>query len=322
MPIQPELGPAELRDLATFRGSLFAVGNAQTDLAPGVIWTSPDGESWHSAAGGVSLDGIYLESVASGDPGLVAVGYREQDAVALFSADGATWSSQRLPSAASHEARQVAWGPAGYVVVSSRIEGGSPADVAWWSPDGRTWTRITKIDGATHPALGAVAAGAGGFVAVGTDGSRPTAWRSTDGRTWHRPATTGAVPQPDRARMRYANGRFLVPTGREVWSSADGRSWAKARVPGQGNGVFDVAAGPGGGFVAVGRSPAGEQPGEVATADAELRAWTRLPEDPVFSTALAIAILLSPDGSRLVAVGNSQSGESIFVADPSILIQP
>ncbi len=122
--------------------------------------------------------------------------------------------------------------------------------------------------------------------------------------------------------MRYVNGQFLVPSGSQVWSSIDGRSWARARVPGMGNDVFDVAAGPGGGFVAVGRSSAGEQPGEVATADPALHAWTQLPEDPVFSNALAIAILLSPQGDRLVAVGNSESGESIFVADPSILAQP
>lgn len=159
-------------------------------------------------------------------------------------------------------------------------------------------------------------------MALGIDGSRRAAWSSTDGRTWHRLASSGTVPQVERTRLRYVVGRYVLPVGAEVWSSTDGRSWVHARVPGQGNGVFDVAAGPGGGFVAVGRSPAGEQPGEVATADPELHAWTRLPEDPVFSTALAIAILLSPDGNRLVAVGNSEAGESIFIADPSILVQP
>ena len=142
------------------------------------------------------------------------------------------------------------------------------------SPGGRPTAgpgpRVTKIDGSNHPALGAVAAGPGGYVALGVDGSRRAAWSSTDGRTWHRLATSGTVPQPARARMRYVNGQFLVPSGSQVWSSTDGRSWARARVPGMGNDVFDVAAGPGGGFVAVGRSSAGDQPGEVATADPAL----------------------------------------------------
>jgi hypothetical protein len=322
VPVQPELGPANLVDLASFRGSLVAVGNAQTDLAPGVIWTSQDGESWHSAAGALSLDGIQIESVAAGDPGVVVVGYNDHGAVALFSADGTTWSRQPLPNAVGNGARQVAWGPAGFVAVGDRNGEGFPSGITWWSPDGRSWTRVTKIDGSNHPALGTVAAGPGGYVAVGVDGSRRAAWSSTDGRTWHRLSTSRTVPQVARARLRYVNGRYVLPVGAEVWSSTDGRRWAHARVPGMGNDVFDVAAGPGGGFVAVGRSPAGEQPGEVATADAALNAWTRLPEDPVFSTALAIAILLTPDGTRLVAVGNSETGESIFVADPSILVQP
>ncbi len=322
VPVHPQLGPASLVDLATFRGALFAVGNAQTDPAPGVIWTSTDGESWHPAAGGPFLQGIQLESVAAGNPGIVAVGFGDRGAVVRFSADGTIWSTERLPNALGNAAQQVAWGPAGFVVVGDRNGEGVPSGITWWSPDGRSWTRVTKIDGSSHPALGAVAAGPGGYVALGVDGSRRAAWSSTDGRTWHRLATSGTVPQPARARMRYVNGQFLVPSGSQVWSSIDGRSWARARVPGMGNDVFDVAAGPGGGFVAVGRSSAGEQPGEVATADPALHAWTQLPEDPVFSNALAIAILLSPQGDRLVAVGNSESGESIFVADPSILAQP
>ena len=129
------------------------------------------------------------------------------------------------------------------------------------------------------------------------------------------------IPTPVRARMRYANGQFLVPAGSRVWSSTDGRAWSRTTVPNQGNDVFDVAAVPNG-FVAVGRSSAGDQRVEVAVADPNLSAWTALPEDPAFAHALALAILPSPAGDRLVGVGNSETGESILVADLSILTQP
>lgn len=73
-----------------------------------MIWTSPDGESWRPAAGGLPLDGIQLESVAAGDPGVVVGGYSDHGAVALFSADGTTWPRQPLPNAVGNAARQVA----------------------------------------------------------------------------------------------------------------------------------------------------------------------------------------------------------------------
>jgi hypothetical protein len=89
-----------------------------------------------------------------------------------------------------------------------------------------------------------------------------------------------------------------------------------------GVGVFDVAAIPSG-FVAVGRSSEGNQPGVVATADSDLTRWTLQPADPVFDGALASAVLVSPDGAYLVGVGTSVSGESVFLlADPSALVSP
>jgi hypothetical protein len=90
-------------------------------------------------------------------------------------------------------------------------------------------------------------------------------------------------------------------------------------VPGFGNGVFDVAAIPGG-YVAVGRSSEGDQPGVVATAGSDLGAWTLQPADPALDTALALALVLSQAGDRLIGVGNSESGASVLTVDPSTLI--
>jgi hypothetical protein len=90
-------------------------------------------------------------------------------------------------------------------------------------------------------------------------------------------------------------------------------------VPGFGVGIFDVAVIPGG-FVAIGRSSEGSEPipgsyvpGVVATADGDLTRWTQQPADAAMSGALASSALISPDGTYLVGVGMSISGESVFL---------
>jgi hypothetical protein len=76
------------------------------------------------------------------------------------------------------------------------------------------------------------------------------------------------------------------------------------------------------GIVAVGRSEEGDQPGVVTMADANFTSWTLQPADPVFDHALALAILQSPDGRRLVGVGNSDSGGAIFLHDLPFVAGP
>ena len=321
LPIRPELGPANLIDLVTFHDALYAVGNAASDAAPGEIWTSTDGESWHSATGALSLDGVLINAVAADESGIVAVGSRNDHAVAVVSPDGVAWSIRRMPNATAWDLRSVAAGRTGFVAVGNPT-GGLLHGAAWWSADGTSWSAITSIEGSKYPNWDAVGASATRFVAVGMAGSKPAAWISNDGRSWHRQTSRSGQPIATQSRIRYANGQFLVPSGSEVWTSPDGFTWVHQLIPGQGNGVFDVASAPGGGLVAVGRSAEGDQPGEVATTDPTSGAWTQLPDDPVFAHALALATLVSPDGSRLVAVGNSETGESVLVADPSILAQP
>jgi hypothetical protein len=321
LPSQPELGPAALLDLVTFHNALYAVGNATTDAAPGVIWTSTDGETWRSATGALSLEGIQINAVAAGASGIVAVGARNDHAVAVVSPDGVSWAVRRMPNGTAWDLQSVAAGPTGFVAVGNPT-GDQLHGAAWWSADGRSWSAITSVEGSKYPNWDAVGASATRFVAVGTAGSKRATWISDDGRRWHRQASRSDQPSAARSRVRYANGQFLIPSGSEVWMSPDGFTWTHQRIPGEGNDVFDVAAAPGGGLVAVGRSSEGDQPGAVATSDPTTGAWTQLPQDPVFDHALILAILVAPDGTRLVGVGNSETGESIFVADLSILVQP
>jgi len=291
-----------------------------------VIWSSPDGEVWRSIAGATPLDGVHLQAVAAGDPGIVVVGWSETDAVALFSPDGISWSRRPLPG--SHPGSSivsVAWHQGRFVAVGG---GGEPgAVVSWMSDDGRTWVPVSIFAEGNQASLNSVAAGPDGFVADGMYRRHPATWTSPDGKGWKRsdlPGSTAADP----GRLRFAGGRFFLPlAGGELLSSTDGQHWSRTTVPGFGVGVFDVAAIPGG-FVAVGRSSEGSEPipgsyipGVVATAEGDLTRWTLQPADAVMSGALPSSALVSPDGRYLVGVGMSISGESVFLLpDPSVIL--
>lgn len=311
------LGPGHLSDVTTFRGSLVAVG--ANDAALGRIWSSPDGAAWTSTAGALPLDGMLLSSIAAGDPGLVVVGWSDSDAVALFSADGTSWSRQSLPgSHPGSSAMSVAWHGGRFVAVGG---GGEPnAAVSWASADGQSWTRVSIIQEGTKASLSSVAAGPGGFVADGMSRGRVTVWRSTDGVSWTRHELPDASAS-DPTRLRYTGGRFFLPTaGGDLWTSTDGLAWTRTTLPGFGVGAFDVAAIPGG-FVAVGRSSDGSEPGVVATTGEDAAEWTVRPADRALEGALPSTLIVSPDGALLVGVGLTISGDSVFLfGQPATLL--
>ena len=304
------LGPTHLRDVALFRGSLVAVGDG--DDRVGRIWASPDGRKWSSVAGGLPLRGAVLRSVAVGDAGIVAVGWSEDDAVAVVSPDGLRWERVTLPgSHPGSSAVSVAWHGGRYVAVGGGGE--SNAAVSWSSTDGRTWSVLAIVEEGQAESLSSVAAGPAGFVASGGHGPRGAIWTSSDGAAWSRidlPSSTS----DDQGRLRYLDGTwFLLGAGGVVWLSADGRAWTRTVVAGFGVGVFDVATTPVG-VVAVGRSSTEPgEPGVVALARPTLAAWTAAPPDPVFSDGLASSIVMAPDGRTLVGVGMNRQGESVFV---------
>ncbi len=311
------LGPGHLSDATTFRGSLVAVG--ANDVALGRIWSSPEGEAWTSRAGALPLDGMLLSSIVAGDPGLVVVGWSDSDAVALFSSDGTSWSRQSLPgSHPGSSAMSVAWYGGRFVTVGG---GGEPhAAVSWASADGRSWSRVSIIEEGTEASLSSVAAGPGGFVADGMSRGRVTVWGSTDGLSWTRHELPDASAS-DPTRLRYTGGRLFLPTaGGDLWTSTDGLAWTRTTLPGFGVGAFDVAAIPGG-FVAVGRSSDGSEPGVVATAGQDAAEWTVRPADRALEGALPSTLILSPDGTNLVGVGMTISGDSVFLfGQPATLL--
>lgn len=319
LPAQSDLDHAFLQDITTFCGSLVAVGFGNAEAA-GVIWSSADGEVWRSLAGPTSLDGTLLCGVAVGDPGLVAVGRTADDPVALFSVDGATWSSSRLPGG-GRSAESVAWRGGRFIAVGRGTE--QMATIAWTSLDGRTWTGLSTTEEGCEDFSGIVA-GPDGFVASRSCSGHTAVFASTDGSAWTRtdlpgPADGSGIP----GRLRYVSRRFLLVVGAsDVWTSTDGQHWIKTTVPGVFSGsVHDVAAIPGG-LVAVGSSD-GNHTNVVATADSDLTRWTLQPADTAIDGAMADAVLVSPGGEYLVGVGHSVSGGSVFLlADPSALVRP
>lgn len=147
----------------------------------------------------------------------------------------------------------VAPGRTGLVAVGATNEGDMSAfdAEAWTSPDGDSWQRAV-VSGAKDAAMNDVAAGPGGFVAVGIDGhagggtqmvgSRGAAvWTSADGTRWTRLPTEADFAGAEMTRviagpsgylavgsdMPAASVRQSTWPGPPIWISADGTHWKR-----------------------------------------------------------------------------------------------
>jgi hypothetical protein len=252
--------------------TVLAVGSAGGSAA---IWRSDDGgRAWAltmlTAPPADSTE--RLTAIVAANGGYVAAGYT-QDALAVRTAsfwrsvDGSSWTRVSAPVQPATEVSGLA--TSGQVVVAVGISGDERRGTAaaWRSTDGgSTWSRVSPVDLSAGRML-AVAAGSGGFVAVGenVDQTVAAAWTSTDGSDWL------AAPEQDAL----SNG------GLQMVMEA-------------------VVADPAGGFVADGwRSDAGNG-SAVVWRSPDGRAWTRVPQDNAFSGAGMAAILAWP---RLLCAG-------------------
>jgi hypothetical protein len=180
-----------------------------------------------------------LTSVVHGPAGWLATGEAVAGGtsypVAASSADGRSWQPVRSSALARTHAVavQAAAGAGGYVVVGRATASSGTVPAVWFSPDLRTWTRVSTGSGpAGMPSpgqLAGVASGTAGFVAVGATGIDPAVWTSADGRHW----TTHVLKIPGtgaRAQLTQvaASGRTVVAFGQETWPV--GRPTALAEV--------------------------------------------------------------------------------------------
>jgi hypothetical protein len=232
--------------------------------APGpVIWTSANGATWQTAAGGITqgLAGVGAVAAASGPAGYAIVGKLVAPGGACVAdvwwspnltrwtrahdANDATGSSQVLAVAASM---------GGFVSVGSHES--KPA--VWTTADGRTWETIVlpTPDGASAATLEQVAVAGNRVVALGqlttAAGPVPFAELSVDGGG-HWQQVPFSSPGPDTAFTALtadsagftAAGLFGLPGQQNVavWTSATGASWTPTQASDfSGAGAWQISA--------------------------------------------------------------------------------
>jgi hypothetical protein len=215
VPLDPELfaGPFVITDLLARPSGILAIA---TDMMGGGGWvllSSPDGLSWERIW--TNDDAGVADALAGGDAGLVAIG-------------------------------------------NEYLDTGFEIGAVWTSADGTEWTRVPhdpEVFGDGQEAawnMIDVAAGAGGFVAVGTDGTDAIVWISPDGAAWeripHDPATFGdtsmnnviawgsgylAAGPCDAVSEEMGGpvpGHPSVSSRPTIWVSPDGRTWQRIGI--------------------------------------------------------------------------------------------
>ena len=231
-----------IHSTAVAGGVQVAVGSANGYPA---VWWKTAGSAWTLVSslaltqplGGANPGLRALTSVTHG-PAWLAVG--TPGPVVLTSADGTVWGvaggniTQDLTGVAAVAATS---GPAGYVIVGKLVApgGGCVADV-WWSPNLTSWTRAHDVNDTTGSSqVLAVAAGAHGFVSVGSHDSKPAVWTTANGTSWE----TIVLPVPDGAATAVLqqvaiNGNRVVALGQATPAAGSGAG------PGAGPGAGTV----------------------------------------------------------------------------------
>lgn len=260
---------------------LVAVGSAPdagtTRIA---VWTSADGLSWKRARDEPSFAQAEIEALARSGSRLVAVGCAigseicsANDAARVWtSSDGAVWTPAAFGSGFDPTARwynAVTGGGPGFVAVGSDFSGGFPqvpADSSIvTSRDGATWTPVAASPGFKAATMGGVAAAGAILVVVGSG----------------------------------SNG---APA---VWTSSDGRAWARVATSGLPTDaeVRDVTAG-GPGVIAVGR----EGGNAASWTSSDGRSWRQAPTAGALGGARMLHIVTTSHGFSAIGTVSDGSG--------------
>jgi hypothetical protein len=165
-----------------------------------IVWTSTDGLRWTRVPDQAAFSKAAITSVTRLGSTFVAVGLAVRRAVVWTSTNGTTWT--RVPDAPLFHPRsstpgswiQMTGVTAGNgIVVAIGMDAASLCQDAcgrsvraWWSTDGKTWTKGTGDSFAEGQAF-SVNATPSGFIATGPSGSDSCnggIWTSPDGRAW------------------------------------------------------------------------------------------------------------------------------------------
>lgn len=153
-----------------------------------------------------------------------------------------TWDGPGLPApedpAAGESLMAVAVSDGGFIVVGRDMRGGGDDGTIRWSADGTSWLRVDRPGQFRDVSLVDVAAGPGGFVAIGTttgadESPHPAlvvVFASDDGRTWVRRQAGLGDSRGYASAIAGGPEGFLVTAdgadgGISAWLSRDGVTW-------------------------------------------------------------------------------------------------
>ena len=239
------------------------------------------------------------------------------------------WSRVELGAIATEgEMATVIGGGPGFIAGGSARVDGEDIAAVWTSPDGNSWNRVPHdaavFGGDRAHWITDLAAGDGGFVAVGSNGRDGMVWTSTDGNVWERVSETESLTGDGWINMlavTYGPGGYvavgyesepdneaMIDTG-VAWVSPDGLAWE--RIDSE---LFTLAMLEGititdSGYVAVGLDwrPAPLHAGVWVSPDG--RGWSQIDVADEYGGTLMGEVTVA-EGS-IVAVGNYWPGFSI-----------
>lgn len=181
--------------MASTTEGLVAIGTVTSDGQPcasggacpalvGAAWASSDGRAWRRTAD------LFATAFASGPQGVVVATPRAGGGTGLWeTADGTTWRPVTLPAAMAQATISDLVSFGGGFLAAGYVGSGTTSAAAWWSADGRAWSRATVTlpagggNGFDHLYPGRLGVEATTF----TPHAQPSHiawWRSPDGRRW------------------------------------------------------------------------------------------------------------------------------------------
>jgi hypothetical protein len=203
------------------------------------------------------------------------------------------------------------------------------ADV-WWTPDLTVWTRAHDVNDSTGSSqVLAVAAGARGFVSVGSHNGQPAVWTTTDGTTW----TTIVLPDPAGASSAVlqqiaisgdrvvALGQATTPAGTvpiAELSVNGGATWRQVPFSSPGpETTFTALTASSGGFTAAGQFGESGQQQVAAWTSASGTSWTPAPIGGLTGSQTGGSYQISalaPSGNAVTGIGSlaTQASQEVF----------
>jgi hypothetical protein len=286
------------------------------------VWSSPDAVTWSATSLPASgQDSQARAATTWGGRTLVVgstgTGDSERAAAWLSPAPGQPF--QQVDGGSAFAAPVTGSGPAGGAEMDVIAAGGLGAFAAgqvagsqamWYSTDGRHWTRLKGaeqvLDEATRPQVRALAVGADGVFAAGSEGdgaaTAAAVWASTDGITWQtEKAATAFSGNGDHTISSLVSlGTGFVAAGGvrsgqswspASWISPNGDSWSQASLD------FPM--------------PSGPRPDTAGTEVNALASTTTAPASATTATGTLAAVGGSPTEQRLWTSTDGTSWSSV-----------